>query len=278
MKWFYNLKIGSKLLASFVLVALIACAIGILGIIKIQQIEQSSSEMYERNTKPMAPILDMSVAFQRIRVNYRDIALADSAELRSKYAARIKELEKVIADCYPEIEKSLKSAETKKAFAEIKDSHEKFKPVVEKIITLAMAGKSTEAAAYMRSDVAFGAAKAVDTALQKLADIKIDLAKKKDVENNAAAKTAMTVTTVFAVIGVLLAIGLGVLISRMIARPLREAVDISNKLAEGDLTVSIDVTSKDETGLLLEAMQHMVERLKEVVADVKAASDNVASG
>ena len=42
--------------------------------------------------------------------------------------------------------------------------------------------------------------------------------------------------------------------------------------------ISVDVKSKDETGQLLFAMKNMVEKLREIVLDVKTASDNVASG
>jgi methyl-accepting chemotaxis protein len=63
-----------------------------------------------------------------------------------------------------------------------------------------------------------------------------------------------------------------------ITGPLSEAVHISNKLAEGDLSIKFESISKDETGQLLAAMKNMVDKLKNVVADVKSASDNVAGG
>ena len=76
----------------------------------------------------------------------------------------------------------------------------------------------------------------------------------------------------------LLSIVTTMLISRSITKPLDEAVKVSNKLAEGDLSMNIESNSNDETGMLLLAMKNMVERLRMVVADVKGASDNVASG
>ncbi len=68
------------------------------------------------------------------------------------------------------------------------------------------------------------------------------------------------------------------LITRSITNPLREAVLVSNRLAEGDLTVSITSSGKDETGLLLSSMQNMLEKLREIVGEVKSAAGNVASG
>uniref|UniRef100_UPI002627725B MCP four helix bundle domain-containing protein n=1 Tax=Geobacter sp. TaxID=46610 RepID=UPI002627725B len=281
MQWYYNLRIATKLLTGFIAVAAIAGIIGGVGIVKIKAIEEADTAMYELNTRPMAPILDMAVAYQRIRNNYRDLALDRTAEERNKHATRIKELEKTIGDALPEVEKSLKSEETKKAFAEIKANFDRFKPALERIVSLTMAGKNDEAVAYMRSEGANGPAtlaKEVDDSIQKLSDLKIAQAKQRSVENIATSKAAVTLTTILLCVGVLLAVGLGVFISRIISRPLREAVDVSNHLAEGDLTVSIEAKSKDETGQLLTAMQNMVDKLKVVVADVKSAADNVASG
>jgi methyl-accepting chemotaxis protein len=86
----------------------------------------------------------------------------------------------------------------------------------------------------------------------------------------------------FVASGTLLAMalfGAGIMaLIRSITRPLAEAVEVSNRLAAGDLTMNIDVKGKDETGQLLAAMQRMVVKLRGVVADVKNAAGNVASG
>lgn len=51
-------------------------------------------------------------------------------------------------------------------------------------------------------------------------------------------------------------------ISRNIRRPLEEAVTVSNRLADGDLKIDIEVKSRDEMGQLLGAMKGMTENLK----------------
>ena len=66
--------------------------------------------------------------------------------------------------------------------------------------------------------------------------------------------------------------------SRNIVRPLNKAVTVISGLADGDLTVDIEVKSKDETGRLLNAMKIMSEKLRNVVMDVKSATENVYSG
>ncbi len=57
---------------------------------------------------------------------------------------------------------------------------------------------------------------------------------------------------------------------------LRETADVAGRIAEGDLTVEPrPMSDKDVLG---QALEQMVERLRAVVADAIAASDNVSSG
>jgi methyl-accepting chemotaxis protein len=71
----------------------------------------------------------------------------------------------------------------------------------------------------------------------------------------------------------LVALLLGAWLTRSITRPLNEAVQVANRLAEGDLTPTIAATSKDETGQLLQAMGNMVTRLSGVVDEVNSAAE-----
>ncbi len=93
-------------------------------------------------------------------------------------------------------------------------------------------------------------------------------------------RTSHTNTIMFslALAAALLSIFITFLITKSITQPLNEAVFASNKLAQGNLEMNIEVKSGDETGQLLSSMKSMVEKLRAVVVDVKMASDNVATG
>jgi methyl-accepting chemotaxis protein len=62
-----------------------------------------------------------------------------------------------------------------------------------------------------------------------------------------------------------------------ITRPLSEGVNIANKLAEGDMTINVDVKSNDETGQLLKAMKNMVgiigDTMRDTTGVIKAVED-----
>ncbi|QTA88348.1 HAMP domain-containing methyl-accepting chemotaxis protein [Desulfonema magnum] len=90
--------------------------------------------------------------------------------------------------------------------------------------------------------------------------------------------SAFKIIIIGIIIAVIVGIGAAFFMTRFLTRPLREAVRTSNKISEGDLTVQIQVRTRDETGQLLAAMKNMVSKLKEIVTEVSRTSDNVALG
>ncbi len=66
--------------------------------------------------------------------------------------------------------------------------------------------------------------------------------------------------------------------SRSITNPLKKGVEFAAKIAKGDLTARIDVNSKDEIGILADAMRNMAESLSSIVEEVNSASVSVAQG
>jgi methyl-accepting chemotaxis protein len=72
----------------------------------------------------------------------------------------------------------------------------------------------------------------------------------------------------------LLVICINIWLSRAILRPLGRAVDVADQLSQGVLPDSISITSKDETGQLLQSMNNMTGYLK----DMAAISNEIATG
>jgi methyl-accepting chemotaxis protein len=67
---------------------------------------------------------------------------------------------------------------------------------------------------------------------------------------------------------------------RGITRPLNKAIDMARRVADGDLTAQVDVTSKDETGKLMQALKDMNDGLVKIVGEVRHGTDAIteASG
>ncbi len=66
-------------------------------------------------------------------------------------------------------------------------------------------------------------------------------------------------------------------VTRSITLPLNRAVGVAEAVAGGDLTQRIDVTSRDETGQLLQALANMNDSLARTVGKVRSGSDTITT-
>ncbi|MGJ7523431.1 methyl-accepting chemotaxis protein [Variovorax sp. LT1P1] len=78
-------------------------------------------------------------------------------------------------------------------------------------------------------------------------------------------------------IALLLGAGSSWVLARGITRPIQRAVDVAQTVAAGDLTSRIEVQSRDETGLLMEALRAMNDSLAKVVGEVRNGTDTIAT-
>ena len=115
-----------------------------------------------------------------------------------------------------------------------------------------------------------------DVALKALTEAAETRAKQRDAD--VATGLANTTYAAIAVLG--LGIGLGMLIAWLLVRaiyaPLREAMTIATRVAEGDLTGAIEAHSSNEFGQLLSALGKMRSNLAGIVAEVRGSTDTIA--
>ena len=72
---------------------------------------------------------------------------------------------------------------------------------------------------------------------------------------------------------------LGVLtyyLNRIVIAPLRDLVLSSRRIADGDLTVHIETSRRDEVGKVMNAMQQMVGKLRSILGEVSGAAETIS--
>ncbi|HIJ94801.1 MAG TPA: HAMP domain-containing protein [Desulfuromonadales bacterium] len=277
MSWYQNLKISVKLLSAFIVVALIAAAIGYIGVTKLHQIDDADTKLYEKVTIPLSDLGDISASFQRQRVNSRDILDAPTLEEKQKFANRIKELREINNKAVEDFEKSILTDEGRKLFEEYKKNRAAYGTELDKVIAFALQNKLVEATETLKGSCARANIE-LQGSIDKLQEAKLKQAKMTSDENTKLAKAASRLMIGLAIAGALIAVILGFIISSIISNPLRKGVTFAQAVAAGDLTQKIDLNQKDEIGQLASALNEMVSKLGGIVGEVMAASDNVAAG
>jgi methyl-accepting chemotaxis protein len=89
--------------------------------------------------------------------------------------------------------------------------------------------------------------------------------------------STQTLIVVLAIIAVVSAIFISGFVIKTIREPLNEVVDVISKVAEGDLTQTINVSREDEFGTLSNSVNHLVSKLREILSNIADSSQQLAS-
>ncbi len=273
MKWFYNLKIGTKLLSSFLLVAAVAGFVGYFGIVKLQSADDSDTMLYEKFTVPLNYMSDISTYFQRVRVNTRDVLLATSDAEMNDFAARIDKYREEINKLSEKYEATIVTSEMKEMFSEFKASRSEYGKYLDQLLALVRANRDKEGFALLQGEMS-KASKREQDIIEKMVDAKVVAAKDKSDNNSVEASAAMSVMYTVVAFAVLLSIILGVFISRTIVNPVKEVIA---NIHNADLNSRFNTDRADEVGDLQTAFDGFVDQIKNTLVQVSESSAAVAS-
>ncbi len=276
MKWFDDIKIGKKLVSSFILVAMMAGVIGWVGVINIQKIDEGSNALYEKNTIPISQLGGMSEMFHRMRVNISGLIYAVTPEEQQTYSAHITELHNEMDKSRDKFKKSLIDDEDLKLFQHYTIADEAYVPIRKKIVRLALNHQVDEAVSLLKGDGAKASIKVQD-AIDALIAMNLNDAHKAAAGNEVITRKATIIMTSMAIVGAVLAVLLGFFVARSITVPLRKGVDFSAAVANGDLTQTIDLNRQDEVGELATALNAMVVNLQGIVGNINGGMETLSS-
>ena len=272
---FKNMKIGTRLAVGFGLVLVFFAVTVTTSTVMLKQIERESKQVAVESIPSLMAAYEMDVAVVELGEALTDVAATHNSEGIKEAEETAKQF-KASLDVFHEMFKKENDDKGIKEVEELGASfdryHEMGKRMANVYLSQGMEAGNKIMGEFDRSR------ESLTVLVEKLQKSQADEAKENSFDTVTAVGTLITVMLVLGFAAILSAIGIALFTTRGIVRPLNEAVGVANRLADGDLTVNVEVKSKDETGQLLEALCNMVEKLKQVVGEVKTASDNVASG
>ncbi len=298
MKWFYNMKIASKLTCFALMMAFIAAVIGYVGIRQLKTLQNADEGMYQNNVIPLEKVSEVSKSLQRLRVNVRDALLSETQKDRNYYLDRTREILKTLPPLLKEIETGVKTPEEKETLEALSVSLKQYTTDFEQFATMVNANKKGVALAYMRGPFLKTATAGIN-AIDKLVQVNADLAKSTADQNGVTATHGERLVLVILGVGIALAVGLGLWISRMIATPLKQVAERAERLqsicitnlgkaseamAHGELNAKIvtgteplQLDSKDEVGALAQSVNGIITKTQGTIAAFEKAMANLRS-
>ena len=270
-----NMKIGTKLIGGFMIVALIALIIGVIGYVQIHRLDEADTRLYRQIAVPLGQLTAISTDFQRVRVASRDLVQAGPDD-REEFVERINELFAAIDKEASSYEKTLLSEEGKRFFSEFSAALGSYKGQAQKTVELAQKGKTDEAIVLLKGD-GLKSARGLQQAIEKLVKSKTGQGKLIADDNTSLAIRAGWVMLGLAAGGALLAFVLGIVVSRLITVPIKQLSDDAQKVANGDLTVQVISTTRDEIGMLTDSFRSMTESLRSTIRQVADTAVTVST-
>lgn len=280
MKWFIDLKVGTKLISGFVVVCAITAIVGYIGIRNMGIISDKADRMYDTELLGLSHIKEANINLLYIARAEKNFLLSTNQEERNKHHENLNKFKKMYVEEIKQAKTLFVSEKAKALIAKLEQSSEEWFRVQKRIMDLGAREKLNDNKESVALSFGEGRLKQneVDDMMTELSKMKEARAREASDETTRIYKASQTMMVVLIFGGVLIGLALGVFISRMISVPLRRGVDFATAVAGGDLKQKINLDQKDEVGLLADALNNMVDSLKRVVVDCISAADNVASG
>ena len=271
-----NLKISTRLAAAFALLVMALLIVSGVAGMQLSAMHQSQLRITD----------NVLVSVQLLNRLNTDLAKARLFELRHVFNESIAYKEGVEKDMQAlqtemdEIKKEyvplINTPEEKAAYEGLLEQRKEYVQLMQQLFALSRSGDGEAAREVLNGK----SLELYNLSSKTLVDI-IGLKKQQSVQEVAGAQKvydqSIIILAVCGVLAVLLAIFAAVWIIRSIQRPLRTAVDLADRVAEGDLTATIEVKTQDELGLLLASLQRMQASLIQTVQTVRIGADGVAT-
>ena len=266
------MKLGTKIITSFVGVALISGVVGWIGISNMGRIDGMLTGMYDNNLVPIAEIGNASMGAVMHSRTFYHYLLEPDPKSREGIAARFPQYAERYSSHLKIYAASGLTADEKRLVERLESEWTAYDAIVKRGVALGAEGKAAEANALVPEFRKAFTAVADD--LGALVQLNERLGKESYNQSTAIYATMRQWMIGIVIAGAFVGIGVGLLITRGIVRPLRQVIDVLDGVSRGDLSANAHVTSNDEIKLLADSTNRMVGNLK----GTAEMADQIAQG
>lgn len=277
MHWLKNMKIKTKITISFIFVALLIGVVGFIGSKDIKKVDQNSQLIVTNNIAPLQQMTTVRHNIMQIKYNMSLILNAENKNEVDALTKGIKDLvdkdNKLISE-YDAIPVSQLKHESvileNKTYEELKKNLVNYRDQRGKVIDIVKSGKYEEAKIEAKEYLTLQ-----DKVLDELTTIVECNMKEADEMQNLnieVTSKALKEMQILFIVGMLIALILGYFISSMISRQLKKVTSFAKAFGEGDLTEVIDITKRDEIGILASELNKAVGNVKSLIVEIMSSA------
>jgi len=270
-----NFTIRARLLAGFSFILLLLAVIIGTGVSSLYKSEEQLSNV-KRISGLSNHVVKAATALAVVDESVKKLDFATSRAEKEKIVATIKESRAKYKESIDVVEKNTKTPDGKKLVSDVLTTIDAEAKVNEKLIALAMADDSANFKNLMNSE-----GDKVTQVKNKAVGALLDFYDKRvGIRVDDAISSASKATTLMYILGLaclILSMATAFVITGGITKPLKECVEIADRIADGDMTVMIATGSgRCETTQLMNAMSNMATKMKNAITRVSQAASEVS--
>lgn len=240
--------------------------------ISSKQLEQSISlERAIRHGETIAISEEAGEADQQFKesiANYKKY----SGIIAKDFITATELVEKTLSNTNDKTEQD-KFNQLEKMLLDLKSTHQGYESTANNIFEALQYSKLDEAASFYGEITS-----KTDKLKQQLEDTLAELEKYAQIETMAAKRyerNAFVMLIMISLISMIIATPFAWWVILNISWGMRKAVNVAQKIAEGDLTHSVENREKGEIGLMLDALGSMQSNLRNMISNISSATDNL---
>lgn len=273
-EWMKNMKIGKKLLTSFLAIVVLYVLTVSAALWGIHQIWQSMDTFYQHSYQSTSSAQGMRAAIQGIGRDILSISSAVYIQDEQAYLEEAKEYAELIDSGVKNLQRTFSNEEVlNQAIASL----EAVVPVRDKLLNLLADGKKDEAIVLYGKEYE-PLAKTARTALKAVEDYAKESAAKYWENSRASTYRTTGLMVALALLVVAATTLLWYTLTRMITKPIRELKAASKEMENGNLEVDISYESQDELGDLADSLRKTAATLKQYTSAVTEGMLALGSG
>jgi methyl-accepting chemotaxis protein len=270
-----KMKIGARLNATFAAVLLLLLVICVAVSAQMSRMNaQTQNVISNRMAKVMLANEIREGSNLTLLLIYRTLDDATPEAEQADYD-RLQDNVKSNSAIYANIEKRLDTAEERAAYDRLMQVRKAYSAALAPVYAQLAAHNTDSARVTMRDVAPFQTA--LFKSINEFRDLEQSLADAAVADDASAYETARAVLWGLALVALIVAAILSVLVRRSIVLPLQRVVDGAEALAQGDLSVNIEVSREDEVGAVAASLNRAISQLASIVGGVKRASDSISS-
>lgn len=276
LKKLNNMKIQKRLILCFVIVVIMASISGALGIVLLVRADRNYSTALIENGFSQGEIGTFNTYLNKGGAVVRDIIVLTEEKDIADAVKELEEIQTMTNEAFDKLKVNCKTPEELEYIALIEKKLPEYRAIREQVAELGLANHNDEALSIFRNQ-ARPILNEIMSAADSLRDLNVNLGNQ--VSESLTQQSNLTIIIILSVIilTVIVSIIFAVKIAKSFSVPIMQVRDASQQLAQGDLSIQLQVDTADEVGEMARSFAAATAMMKEIIHEVSSCLGEIAA-